>query len=746
MDSKRPLTQQELEGIINDPSFYDDDDTYVQSASETFSSNKKTTFLLSLETTNKEYCCDDELLAAAQEIEECLFTLKGNDIANASARESTDVSKAIVTPSKAAIKKGKSLAVLSVAHPDQMVEILTETEEQLESDKDESYVPDEEENTDSSVEQNEMEANEVRELDAEETLTSVTTPSERNKGKQSDIRKRYKYNREKGKEYKGYKKENGKFVPVVDRQKRTMLPKCNSKVCITAKNRHCSEFDDKFRRKLFDKFWSLTWDMKKTYVSTLVSIKKTKRPAADQSRRTLTFEYFLKKDKIALQVCKKTFLNTLGLREFMVRNWCLKAESGMHVGTDDIEMPLRKRISNERAASIQSLTDFFNAIPKLESHYCRASTTKLYVEPIYQNKMDLYRVYKIFCLDKKVKPVAASRFKKQMIKHNIAIHAPKKDQCDVCVGYKAGNIEDTVYQLHIQRKTDAREAKAEDKKVGQESPGEIAVMTMDVQAVKLAPFLQASAIYFKTKLCVHNFTIFDLVTKDCHCYLWHEAEGGLEANIFSTIIFKHLENYLKLHPRTKQIILYSDGCGYQNRNNCLANTLLHLATTKNIIIEQKFLEKGHTQMEVDSAHSLIERKLKNQVIYLPSDYIKFCELARPSQPFNVHYLSHDYFLNFNNVTYYNSIRPGIRRLDPVIADIRCLQYGNFDGNDEIRYKLNYADDYKVLLNKSNKNTKEISRLYKRMLNIKQEKWNHFQTLKAVLPKDTHHFYDSLTYK
>jgi hypothetical protein len=29
---------------------------------------------------------------------------------------------------------------------------------------------------------------------------------------------------------------------------------------------------------------------------------------------------------------------------------------------------------------------------------------------------------------------------------------------------------------------------------------------MDVQAVKLAPVLRASAIYYKTKLCVHNFS------------------------------------------------------------------------------------------------------------------------------------------------------------------------------------------------------------------------------------------------
>lgn len=84
---------------------------------------------------------------------------------------------------------------------------------------------------------------------------------------------------------------------------------------------------------------------------------------------------------------------------------------------------------------------------------------------------------------------------------------------------------------------------------------EIAVFTMDLQAVKLAPVLQASAIYYKTKLCVHNFTTFNLADKEVSCYLWHEAEGGLEANIFATIIVKHLFFFWK--KVRKQKPLYS---------------------------------------------------------------------------------------------------------------------------------------------------------------------------------------------
>lgn len=724
MDWKTPLTQKQLEDIVNDELFYDydeniiarvdtpEDEDNITSKSQVFSINK-------LDNENKNSInYDDELIAAAKEVEERIILNINN--AETSAGTSIDVPAEIVIPDQIFDDNDKENEEVLEANDDEMYNIPSEEEGFSEED--------EEQDNDTETE--------------EPTEAAITMPNARKILNRESLREKNRYYREKGKEYKGYKKEGGKFAPVVDRKQRDMLPKCNSKMCIKAKNRHCPEFSEKSRKAIFDKFWSLTWDMKKTYVSALVDVKNTKRPTTNNnSKRTLTFEYHLKKGKQLLQVCKKTFLNTLGLREFMVCNWCLKAESGMHVARDDIEVPLRKRISNKITASLKLMTEFLNSIPKLESHYCRSNTSKLYVEPIYQNKMDLYRVYKIYCQERNVEPVVPSRFKQEIKALNIAIHSPKKDQCDVCVGHQSGNVDEGEYQTHIQRKTEARDAKAEDKKLAQENPEELTIMTMDVQAVKLAPLLQASAIYFKTKLCVHNFTIFDLVTKDCHCYLWHEAEGGLEANIFATILFKHLQNYLEVHPRTKRIILYSDGCGYQNRNNCLANTLLHLANIKNVIVEQKFLEKGHTQMEVDGAHSLIERKLKNQVIYLPSDYIKFCKSARPSQPFTVHYLSHDYFLNFSNVTYYNTIRPGIRRLDPVIVDIRSLKYEK----TEISFKLNYKDEYKLLVNKSKKNTKEITKLYKTMLKIKQEKWNHLQALKSVLPKDTHYFYDSLKY-
>lgn len=44
----------------------------------------------------------------------------------------------------------------------------------------------------------------------------------------------------------------------------------------------------------------------------------------------------------------------------------------------------------------------------------------------------------------------------------------------------------------------------------------------------------------------------------------------------------------------------------------MSNALLHLAVDLKTTIEQKFLVKGHTQMECDSVHGNIERKIKGK--------------------------------------------------------------------------------------------------------------------------------------
>lgn len=121
------------------------------------------------------------------------------------------------------------------------------------------------------------------------------------------------------------------------------------------------------------------------------------------------------------------------------------------------------------------------------------------------------------------------------------------------------------------------------------------IFTMDLQSLLLCPMSNVSSIYYKRKLGVHNLTFYNLQNKEVKCYVWNETEGGLNANEFTTIIAHFVDDQLATLDDNRKMVLYSDGCCYQNRNATLSNALLNVvAKLHNITIEQKYLEKGHT--------------------------------------------------------------------------------------------------------------------------------------------------------
>jgi hypothetical protein len=152
------------------------------------------------------------------------------------------------------------------------------------------------------------------------------------------------------------------------------------------------------------------------------------------------------------------------------------------------------------------------------------------------------------------------------------LYQPKKDYCDTCSAYNVNNIDQVVYASHIERKNLARKHKSQDKDDAISFKNY--TFTMDLQAVKNCPVLNASAIYYKKKLTIHNFTMYNLQNHEATNYWWDETEGDLCASTFTSIIVNHIEE--NCVDKNLPVILWSDGCCYQNRNSTLSNALLNL--------------------------------------------------------------------------------------------------------------------------------------------------------------------------
>lgn len=494
----------------------------------------------------------------------------------------------------------------------------------------------------------------------------------------------------------------------------------------------------------------MTWNQRRVYINLLLTRHEVKRQRnrknENASIRHKSLLYSLEVNNTKVRVCKKMFLNTLGVGERMVSNWLKKNDENTNPSQERVNCISEKRnqLFKQR---IETLKMFFNEMPKVESHYCRASSTKLYLEPNWQSKSELFNFYKDFwCKEKESKPLSIATFYNIFDEMNLSIFAPKKDQCDVCVAYKTKNIPEDVYVSHQLRKKEAREEKDKDKLSSNR------VFCMDLQSVLLCPKSNVSSLYFKTKLTVHNFTFYDLHSKNGYCFLWHEAAGGLTANDYSSIICNFLEdNVIKNLTAEQSIVIFSDGCTSQNRNVTLANALVNLSVLHNVTIEQKFLEKGHTQMEADSIHSTIERKLKNIDINVPADYVGVCLKARkfPS-PYKVKYLDYTFFKDFGSIKFLTSLRPGRTVGDPLVTHIRAIKYSP---NGTVHYKLRHSEGYMKLCNQRNsvktccaQSVEKLPNLYGKPISIKKNKFEHLQSLKRSLPEDYHPFYDNLNFR
>ena len=82
-----------------------------------------------------------------------------------------------------------------------------------------------------------------------------------------------------------------------------------------------------------------------------------------------------------------------------------------------------------------------------------------------------------------------------------------------------------------------------------------------------------SLLYFSRKLCIYNLCIDEAFPpKTGFYYCWSEVEGNRGSNEIGTCMHKWLE---QLPSAIKEVFLFSDTCGGQNRNQNVAALLLY---------------------------------------------------------------------------------------------------------------------------------------------------------------------------
>lgn len=173
-----------------------------------------------------------------------------------------------------------------------------------------------------------------------------------------------------------------------------------------------------------------------------------------------------------------------------------------------------------------------------------------------------------------------------------------------------------------------------------------------------------------------------------------------------------LLTYIKSLPsNVDHVMFYSNCCTGQNRNRFVAVALLHAVNrTPNIqIIDHKFLESGHTQMESDSIHAAIETAKKCTEVFVPSQWDTVIRLARKKRPYTVVPLKYFDFLNLKPLANFllsaNAVDAKGQRVHWM--KIRWLQFRKSDPHD-IFFKYQFDGEFHSIKIKSSRKTKAVT--------------------------------------
>nr|CAH7754515.1 unnamed protein product [Callosobruchus chinensis] len=302
------------------------------------------------------------------------------------------------------------------------------------------------------------------------------------------------------------------------------------------------------------------------------------------------------------------------------------------------------------------------------------------------------------------------------------------------------------------KKDSARNEKRKDKEQAGDSKERIVSINFDLQQVLVTPSDPTNnQLFYKTRLSTYNFTIYNVVSKEGRCFMWHESEGGRGSCEIASCLFQYFQS---LPENVKEVRCFSDRCGGQNLNQFVVGMCMYAMTILKLeSVDLKFLTCGHSEMECDSMHSAITTEFKRVgKAYWPGDWKTIARSARKKgdKPYTV--VDN---LQFNDWKSFVNTNLNIRKKDTVGQPIlwQKISWIRIEASLPNYFKFKESfDDEEFRVVDCNTNTRPSSHqpllaLYKRPRCIAKTKYDSLMSLFHCKPpavsKDYYNFYNNL---
>lgn len=240
--------------------------------------------------------------------------------------------------------------------------------------------------------------------------------------------------------------------------------------------------------------------------------------------------------------------------------------------------------------------------------------------------------------------------------------------------------------------------------------------------------------------------------------MWDESIAGRGGNELASCLSKWVE-ICDISDTITELCIWSDNCPSQNRNAQMVMCYLWILKIKpNInIINHKFLARGHTHLEADAVHSVIERERKKVPqfkIATPWDWQQLARCCATKKAFSVFGMETQDFLNFKNLCDGLSSPFVMRKKNESGDDFLISQVVQFQVRREspgiVFYKTDFKKDFKQLdINRRTRRTgaipDQLEKIRDGPKSITTKKYNHLQKLLKWVPKVFHAFYINLAH-
>ena len=303
----------------------------------------------------------------------------------------------------------------------------------------------------------------------------------------------------------------------------------------------------------------------------------------------------------------------------------------MVVDTGTIEKDMRGK--NESGKKIKGplldcVHEYIQSLPTVSSHYTRAKAKNRLYLPSGGSTSGLYKDYQRFMeAEHPDVGIVKDTFFRTIFNtcYNISFSPPATDLCNTCerlsVEIQVAKSKDDVkatedLEAALMRHKDlARTAQKllKDEGLGKDNFEGRRVISIDLQQTLPVPKLPVNVAYYKRKVWLYNFCVYDITKNQPYMFLWDEAQAMRGPNEIGSCINKWLDMVAEQNDGNFNVLrIYADNAAGQNKNIYIILTLLQRIQQKRLLhIEVVFLVSGHTYLPCDRAFGVIEKHLRN---------------------------------------------------------------------------------------------------------------------------------------